>query len=208
MKNLAVALGIALMVTVLLVAVPVAAESPLGDARRILAAEVFGNFTLFDQPRPVPEVRFADGVGRPRALSEFRGKVVLLNLWATWCAPCRREMPTLDRLQAMLGGDDFQVLALAVDRGGIEKVSAFLEELGLRHLEAYVDPSTRAMRALGAFGLPTTLLIDEAGNEIGRLVGPAEWDSAEALALIRRAIGWLDDDQSEARARAAAKPHS
>ncbi len=190
-----------------LLATPSAAQSSLGEARRVPAAAEFGNFTLFDAPRPVPEVRFTDGQEQPHSLGEFRGQVLLLNLWATWCAPCRREMPALDRLQAALGGAHFQVLALAVDRGGIDKVRAFLVELEIRHLTPYLDRSTRALPILGAFGLPTTLLIDKAGNEIGRVVGPAEWDSAEAFELIRRVIA--EPERGPRRARApAATPRS
>lgn len=149
------------------------------------AAPVPPGFILHEQPRPLPEVVFEDQSGTTLRLADFRGRVVLLNLWATWCAPCRREMPTLDRLQAMLGGPAFEVVALSVDREGVPPVAAFYEELGLEALAIYVDSSTRAMRALGALGLPTTLLLDREGNEVGRLLGPAEWDSPEMVAFIR-----------------------
>ena len=149
------------------------------------AAPVPPGLILHEQPRPLPEVVFEDQSGTTLRLADFRGRVVLLNLWATWCAPCRREMPTLDRLQAMLGGPAFEVVALSVDREGVPAVAAFYEELGLEALAIYVDSSPRAMRALGALGLPTTLLLDRDGNEIGRLLGPAEWDSPEMVAFIR-----------------------
>ncbi len=185
---------------------PGLAASPASELRDLLAAEKFANFTFFDEPRPVPEVRFTDGEGRDLSLDRFRGKVVLLNLWATWCAPCRREMPALDRLQARLGGDDFEVLALAVDRGGAAKVKAFLDELGIERLGLYVDSSTRALRALGAYGLPTTLLIDRAGNEVMRVIGATEWDGAEIGDLVRHLIDWGDDDQPLDQARADRDP--
>jgi thiol-disulfide isomerase/thioredoxin len=181
---------------------PGLAASPAGEPRDLLAAEEFANFTFFDQPRPVPEVRFTDGEGRDLSLDRFRGKVVLLNLWATWCAPCRREMPALDRLQARLGGDDFEVLALSVDRGGAAKVKAFFDELGIERLELYIDSSTRALRTLGAYGLPTTLLIDRTGKEVMRVIGAAEWDGAEVVDLVRHLVDWGDDDRPLDQARA------
>ena len=149
------------------------------------AAQSPPGFMLRERPRPLPEVVFEDQRGAVLRLSGFRGKVVLLNLWATWCAPCRREMPTLDRLQAMLGGPGFEVVALSVDREGVPAVTAFYEELGLEALAIYVGSSTEAMRLLGALGLPTTLLLDRDGNEVGRLLGPAEWDSPEMVAFFR-----------------------
>jgi thiol-disulfide isomerase/thioredoxin len=188
-------------------AAPGLAGSPTGGLGDLLAAGKFANFTFFDQPRPVPEVRFVDGDDRALTLDRFRGKVVLLNLWATWCAPCRREMPTLDNLQARLGGDDFEVVALAVDRGGSAKVKAFLDELDLGRLALYVDPSTRALRALGAYGLPTTLLIDRDGGEVMRAIGPAEWDGPEIVALIRHLIDAGGESRSLDQARAGGEPY-
>ena len=147
------------------------------------------NFTVVNPPKALPEVRFTDGDGRSRTLSDFKGKVVLLNVWATWCVPCRKEMPTLDRLQGALGGADFQVVALSIDRNGPDVVRKFYGEVGIRHLDMHIDRSGTAVRELGAVGLPTTLLIDRAGREVGRLVGPAEWDAPKMIAVIRRQIG-------------------
>lgn len=144
------------------------------------------SFTALEEPRPLPELRFGDGEGRRLTIADFRGRLVLLNIWATWCFPCRREMPTLDRLQAKLGGPDFEVLALSIDRQGLPVVKAFYEELGLEALRVYVDASTNATRDLGVVGIPTTLLIDQRGREIGRVVGPAEWDGPEVVKLVRR----------------------
>ena len=141
---------------------------------------------LHDTPRPLPELQFEDGNGKPVTLADFRGKVVLLNIWATWCTPCRREMPTLDRLQARLGGPDFEVVALSIDRAGIEVVTKFYAEIGVRHLAKYIDESSKAAPQLNAVGLPTTLLIDRGGREIGRRVGPAEWDTPEMVAFFRQ----------------------
>lgn len=145
--------------------------------------------TLHEEPRPIAELRFEDGAGRSLTLADFRGKVVLLNIWATWCGPCRAEMPTLDRLQAMLGGPDFEVVALSIDRAGMNVVDRFYAEIGVTHLARYIDTSAKAARDLGAYGLPTTLLIDRQGREIARHVGPAEWDTPSMTTFFRRQLG-------------------
>lgn len=166
-------LGLALMAVMVAVAEPVfGAEAPQG-------------LILHPEPKPVPEIQFQDGEGKELTLADFHGKVVLLNIWATWCGPCREEMPTLDRLQAKLGGSDFEVLALSIDRDGIPAITRFFGEVGVRYLTMYLDSSAKAAPALGAVGLPTSLLIDREGREIGRLVGPAEWDSPEMVEFIR-----------------------
>ena len=146
------------------------------------------NFTLLPKPKPVPEVGFLDAMGQPHTLEEFKGRVVLLNFWATWCAPGRREMPSLDRLQAKLGGEDFMVLALSQDRKGPPVVQAFLQKIKTANLAVYVDPTSRSARAFGAFGLPATVLLDRQGRALGRMVGPAEWDSEDAVRLFRHFI--------------------
>jgi thiol-disulfide isomerase/thioredoxin len=152
------------------------------------AADPPQNFLKRDTPVPVPELQFTDGEGQPQTLAEFRGKVVLLNVWATWCAPCRKEMPTLDRLQATLGGPDFEVVALSVDRRGPDVVKKFYGDVGIQHLSIHVDTSSKAGFALAATGLPITLLIDRQGQEIGRLVGPAEWDAPETVEFLKSII--------------------
>lgn len=153
-----------------------------------LATGAMANFTVLAERKPVPRNSFVDADGNTLTLADFKGKVVLLNLWATWCAPCRREMPDLDALQRDLGGERFQVVALSSDRGGIDVVGPFFEEIGVSHLDKYNDKTMKLQRELRAFGLPTTLLIDAQGREIGRLVGPAEWGSEDALRLIRHFI--------------------
>lgn len=150
------------------------------------SAQAF-NFAATDAG-PVPEVTFLDRDGNERTLQDFQGRVVVLNLWATWCAPCRKEMPSLDRLQAKLGGDDLEVIALAVDRGDISKIIGFYEELGVTNLTIYHDPTAKAGRTLRAPGLPTTLVIDRDGGEIGRVLGDAEWDGDDVIALLSAAI--------------------
>ena len=141
------------------------------------AAEGDQGLTVWREPRRLPDIAFADGNARPMRLSAFRGKVILLNIWATWCLPCRKEMPALDRLQASLGGVDFEVVALSVDRDGPQAVKAFYRQTGIAQLHIYLDQSGEAMANLGVAAIPTTLLIDRDGNEIGRKIGPAEWDS-------------------------------
>lgn len=136
----------------------------------------------------VADLKFADKTGNERSITEWRGRVVLLNLWATWCAPCRKEMPSLNRLQTRLGGDDFEVVAVSIDRKGLKASGAFLEETGATDLALYVDKSGKIARDIKSFGLPATVLIGRDGNEIGRLIGPAEWDSEDAVALIEAAI--------------------
>ncbi len=147
-----------------------------------------GNLVLHDAPVAVPELQFTDSDGQPRSLADFRGKVVLLNIWATWCLPCREEMPTLDRLQAALGGDKFQVVALSIDSGGVDAVKKFYAEIGIQHFAIHVDTSSQVGFALATAGLPTTLLIDAEGRELGRLIGPAEWDAPEMVVFLKSIV--------------------
>jgi thiol-disulfide isomerase/thioredoxin len=133
------------------------------------------DFIVHDAPRPVVDIAFVDQADTQQTIPTFRGKVVLLNIWATWCAPCRREMPTLDRLQARLCSSDFEVVALSIDRVGSGAVRAFYDEIGVRHLASYLDRSGKSQHDLGVFGIPTMLLIDRDGREVARLIGPAEW---------------------------------
>jgi thiol-disulfide isomerase/thioredoxin len=145
-------------------------------------------FKMHEEPRTLEDFQFVDGDWKAVKLADFRGKVVLLNLWATWCSPCRAEMPTLDRLQAMLGGPDFEVVALSIDDGGVPVVEAFYEELGLESLRIYVDPTLKAPVRLKVLGVPTTLLLDRDGKELGRYAGPAEWDSPTVIGMIRQQL--------------------
>lgn len=140
---------------------------------------------LYAAPQELPDVAFADSQCAPTSLAAFRGRVVLLNVWATWCAPCREEMPALDRLQATLGGPDFEVVALSIDEGGMPAVRAFLVSAGIRHLRAYVDASGDARTLFGVGGVPLTLLIDRDGRELGRKLGPAAWDHPNFVQMIR-----------------------
>lgn len=148
-------------------------------------------FATLASPRPVPQLQFTDEAGRAWSLADFRGRVILLNIWATWCPPCRKEMPSLDRLQARLGGPDFEVVALSIDQGddALFLVQEFFLEIGIKHLRIFLDRTGGAASTVGSLGLPVTLLVDRGGMEVGRLVGPAEWDSAEAVALVQKYLG-------------------
>lgn len=145
-------------------------------------------FLLWESPRDVSEISFEDGDGNSLTLADFEGKLILLNVWATWCGPCRKEMPTLDALQAELGGTDFEVVALSIDRQGIDVVNEFYQEVGIEHLAPYVDQTGMASADLGAVGIPSTLLLDRQGKEIGRLVGEAEWDTPEMIEFLTETI--------------------
>ena len=175
------------------VAGPAAATGPTSLATAVNPLELSG------QPRPVPEIRFQDEQGHDMTLADFQGRVILLNVWATWCVPCRQEMPTLDRLQARLGGRDFLVMALSIDRKGVEAVKAFYQEVGVEKLAIYIDPSGKGSRGLAIPGVPTTLLIDRKGREVARKMGAAEWDSPEMVSLIERTIHGSSASNASAR---------
>jgi thiol-disulfide isomerase/thioredoxin len=148
------------------------------------------NYVPAKELKPVPGIQFMDETGRVMTLEDFRGRVVVLNLWATWCTPCVAEMPMLDRLQHQLEGKEAEVVALSIDRGGQQAVKEFYERIGVKRLRIYVDPTMRAQTGLGTLGLPTTLIIDKEGRERGRLMGAAEWDDAAAVELV---LGAMED---------------
>lgn len=151
-------------------------------------SDTMAAFVTKKVPEALPDITFTDGAGKEVKLSDFKGRTVLLNLWATWCAPCREEMPALDRLQEMLGSDKFEVVALSLDRKGLEASKKFLDDTKATHLKLYADPSAKQGNVLKIVGMPTTILIDGDGRELGRLAGPAEWDSADAKKLIEAAL--------------------
>ncbi|HMA30401.1 MAG TPA: TlpA disulfide reductase family protein [Casimicrobiaceae bacterium] len=156
-------------------------------------------------PRPVPNLSFIDDKGAQRTLAQFRGKLILLNVWATWCPPCRREMPTLERLQARLGGPDFEVVALSIDKGGRAAVDSFFDEINVQALKVYVDPTTAVRNDLALTSFPTTLLIDREGREIGRYTGGADWDSPQVVATLRK---YIAASKSAARAASPGQPQA
>jgi thiol-disulfide isomerase/thioredoxin len=144
------------------------------------------------EPRPFPDLAFKHPDGSSKTLATFKGKVLLVNLWATWCAPCREEMPELDQLQAKRGGSDFEVVAVNVDTRNVERATDFLDEIGVKTLTRYADHTGKFLqdmkRANRAPGLPSTLLLDRNGCELGFLLGPAKWASEDALKLIDAAL--------------------
>jgi len=146
------------------------------------------NFTPTIPGRPAPIDRFYDAVGQELTLQGFGNKVVLVNLWATWCAPCLQELPSLDRLQAQLGSDRFQVVAISVDRRGVEAVRPYFEKLKIAHLALYVEPEGHLAQSVGLQVLPSTIVVDPRGLMLGKLIGAAEWDAPEALALVQHYI--------------------
>lgn len=174
---------------------PTGAECPITPVRKAaLAAAAKGEvaaMAVADPPRQLDVLSFKGPDGKDRSLSDFSNKRLLLNIWATWCFPCREEMPALDRLQKAKGGNDFEVVAINIDTGGDEKPKTFLSETGIKSLGYYRDSSMGVFNALKkeglAMGLPVTLLIDEKGCVLGSMNGPAKWDSADAAALIEAA---------------------
>ena len=158
-----------------------------------LAHGQIASLNISKVPKPATEIAFHGPDGNRLQLSDFRGKTVLLNLWATWCVPCRAEMPALDRLQADAGGPDFEVVAINIDTARLERRKPFLESVGVKQLAFYTDPKADVFQTLKqagkVLGLPTTILIDAKGCELGVMAAPAEWDGPEAISLIRAATG-------------------
>ena len=163
------------------------------DARVRAAPGLPQNLVVHHAPKPLVPIKFVDEGGQTHSLADFKGKVVVLNIWATWCVPCRKEMPTLDRLQAALGGPDFEVVPVSIDLGGIDAVRKFYADIAVHNLAMYVDTSGQVLRQVGAFGLPTTLIVNRSGQEAGRIVGPAEWDSADMMQFLDLTIAKRDD---------------
>jgi len=172
-----------------------ACRSALDLARRMepLAHGEVAAVKVADEARKLPELAFRDASGQPKSLANWRGRTVLLNLWATWCVPCRKEMPALDALQDKLGGPDFEVVAVNIDTRNLEKPKNWLQEAGVNHLAYYSDANAKIfqdLKAVGkAIGMPTSLLVDADGCELASLAGPAEWASDDGLKLVRAALG-------------------
>jgi thiol-disulfide isomerase/thioredoxin len=171
-----------------------ACRSAVNTAKRIapLVRGEVAALALAQSPFQVPDLAFKDASGRDLRLADWRGRTVLLNLWATWCVPCRREMPALDALQALLGGADFEVVAVNIDTRDPQKPLAFLRDVHIGHLAYYSDPSARVFEELKtagkAFGMPTTLIVDPSGCAIGTMAGPAEWASDDGVKLVSAAL--------------------
>ena len=166
----------------------------LATAKRIapLAHGEVAAVNVADEGRRVPALAFRDASGANKTLADWKGRVVLLNLWATWCVPCRKEMPALAALEQKLGGPNFQVVAVNIDTRDTDKPKAWLDEAGIRGLAYYADPSAHAFQELKAagwaLGMPTSLIVDGSGCEVASLAGPADWASGDALALVQAAM--------------------
>ena len=143
------------------------------------------NFLVASQRLPGPDATWSDGGGETITLADFRGKVVLVNFWASWCAPCLRELPSINALQQDLGSDKFEVVAINIDQQGKRVAAPFAKRLKLDALELYLDPRGRISRGAGVQVMPTTILYDRNGLEIGRMEGPAEWNEADAKKLMQ-----------------------
>ncbi|WP_282601999.1 TlpA disulfide reductase family protein [Paracoccus sp. PARArs4] len=141
-----------------------------------------------DDAPPVGDTVFTDPDGGEHRLGDWKGKIVLVNFWATWCAPCREEMPALDNLQKELGGDDFEVVTIATGRNAPARIDDFFDEVGVTDLPVLLDPRQQLARKMGVVGLPVTVLLDRDGNEVARYLGDAEWDSDTAKTLIGQLI--------------------
>jgi thiol-disulfide isomerase/thioredoxin len=149
-------------------------------------AETFqDHYIALDRPQPMPDLVFEDAHGQMRSLADFRGRPVLLNLWASWCGPCVEEMPSLDHLQAELGAKNLAVIALNEDRHDADTIAVFYKRYGIKNLEIHNDPTGRALSALHIRGLPTTLLIRADGSEIGYMEGGTNWSAPATVAFIK-----------------------
>jgi thiol-disulfide isomerase/thioredoxin len=155
---------------------------------KALAKGPIAGVIVHPQRKTLGTFTFKDETGKDTDLSAWKGRVVLLNLWATWCAPCRKEMPDIAKLQKELGSADFEVVALSVDRKGLAASQTFLKEIGADNLKTYTDQESKSLAAIQALGLPATILIDRNGQEAARILGPAEWASPEAQAMIKALV--------------------
>lgn len=167
---------------------PFGLASAFGDGSLPVLKGEMGDFSYFAGPKPVPPISFEDGQGKTLSLADFKGRVVLVNFWATWCAPCKSEMPSLDRLEAALGGRDFIVLDLSLDRQGKAAIEPYFRDNKLAHLGIYIDREGKGFRAWQGSGVPTSFIIGRDGLARGVLLGAADWDSPAAIKLIRHFI--------------------
>jgi thiol-disulfide isomerase/thioredoxin len=172
-----------------------ACKASVETARRMapLARGEVAAVSVAKSPKRLPALSFKDSTGAEKSLADWHGRTMLLNLWATWCVPCRKEMPALDALQQKLGGPDFEVVAVNIDTRDPDKPKAWLKDVGVNNLAYYSDSNARVfqdLKAIGkAFGMPTTLIVDGNGCELANLAGPAEWASGDALKLVTAALG-------------------
>ncbi len=190
------ALGAMLYGAAALFASPAAAELSADEIASLKAARA-GDMTklvIHNEPRPALDHGFETRTGAVVGFDRFHGKVAVVNFWATWCPPCRKEMPSIDRLNAAISGDDFVVAAIALDRSGVGKIEEFFLHEGIENLTIYREPTMRLGAAAGVLGMPITIILDREGREIARYTGEAVWDSPEARDILSRIKTALDGD--------------
>lgn len=164
------------------------AETPLADWDRRSDGSAILDLVIHEQPLAAPAIRFVDAVGTVRRLEEFRGKVTALHFWATWCVPCRYELPTVDYLQGEVGTENFVVIPLSLDRDGLAAVQAYYRDTGIANLPIFMDEGMQAARAMKIFGIPFTVFVDREGREFARVVGDRDWSDPDVVALVRKMI--------------------
>jgi len=172
---------------VLYAALVLGANAAIADTASLeaLRSGSIKKLVFHSEPRPVSDEVFVDAANGEHTLAEYRGKIVLVNFWATWCAPCRKEMSSLDRLQAELGGSGFEVVTIATGRNPLPAVKKFFADEGVTNLPILLDPKSQLARNMAVLGLPVSVILDRDGNEIARLTGDAEWDGDSAKAILR-----------------------
>ncbi len=178
-----VKLGMRMLLAVVYTALSFGANPAMAGGLADLRAGDMKKLVLHDAPKPLPEAALLDADDAPRTLGEYRGRWIVLNFWATWCAPCRREMPSLDRLQTAL--PDLAVVPVATGRNPVESIRRFYEEAGIANLPVLRDPTSAFGREMGVLALPVTVIVDPEGREVARLIGDADWDSPEALTMLK-----------------------
>lgn len=178
----------ALPIVVLVAAIAAVAwiERPSNRELNVSGDRTSALLTLYHQAQPVPSLTFQDATGQTLTLDDFRGRVLLVNIWATWCPPCRKEMPSLDRLQARLGGPGFQVVAISQDRAGLGVVEEFYNAVGIAHLTRYIDGDAASLDTLKVVGLPTSMLVDRQGRALGYALGARRWASDAIIEQIEQ----------------------